>query len=70
MKRGKSYVLAALSNMGKSLVAVEMGTNAAKAGHGVLVLSMEMSKDEWFERMKSAAVSGRPGAADPLRRCA
>jgi replicative DNA helicase len=64
LRRGRYNILAGRTSMGKTMCAVCMGTNAAKAGHGVLVLSMEMSKDEWLARMASEETN-LPGSPVP-----
>jgi replicative DNA helicase len=58
-RRGEFAILAGRPSMGKSAIAVCAATNAAKAGHGVLIFSLEMTGFQWAARMASeAAYSG------------
>lgn len=45
MQKGNLYILAARPGMGKTALAMQVGTNAAKAGHPVGVFSMEMEAE-------------------------
>jgi replicative DNA helicase len=49
------HILAGRSSMGKSAVAGNIATNAAVAGHGVAVFSMEMTRRQWVQRVASEA---------------
>jgi replicative DNA helicase len=51
---GNLIVLAARPSMGKTALAVNMGTAAAKTGTGVVLFSLEMSKKEIAQRLISA----------------
>jgi replicative DNA helicase len=52
-RRAELTYLGGRTSMGKSTVAVCMGLNAAKAGCGVLIFSMEMTKTVWLVRAAS-----------------
>lgn len=51
MKPGQMIIAAARPGMGKTALAVSAGTGAAKRGHGVLYVSLEMSAKEIAGRM-------------------
>lgn len=53
--RSDLHILAGRPSMGKTAVAVNFGTAAALAGHGVLIFSLEMSKEAWLARVASEA---------------
>ena len=48
-------ILAARPGMGKTSFALNLAENASKAGHSVMVFSMEMSKEQLGERMLAMA---------------
>lgn len=48
-RRGRFYVLGGRPGIGKSTVALSLLLNTAKAGHGVILFSLEMGKDELAE---------------------
>jgi replicative DNA helicase len=54
-RRRHLTVIASRPSMGKSTLAVCLATNAALGGHGVLVFSMEMGRDDWMVRVASEA---------------
>lgn len=58
-RRGEFAILAGRPSMGKSAIAICAATNAAKAGHGVLVFSLEMTGFQWAARMASEAAYSR-----------
>ncbi len=47
-------ILAARPSMGKTALALNMAQNAAKKGHSIGVISLEMAKDQLVERMFSS----------------
>jgi len=51
LQRSKVYVLAARPSMGKSALAANIATNAADSGAGVLLFSLEMSREQLVQRM-------------------
>jgi replicative DNA helicase len=55
LRRGNLIILAGRTSMGKSACAANLASNAAKAGHGVLIFSMEMKRREWLARVASEA---------------
>ena len=55
MRRRELTYLGGRPSMGKSAIAVCTGTNAAKAGHGVLIFSLEMGMQQWLARVASEA---------------
>ena len=61
-RRRELTYLGGRTSMGKSAIAVCVGTNAAKAGHGVLIISLEMGMHQWLARVASEAAysSQRP----------
>lgn len=59
MERECLYVLGARLGMGKTALALQLVAAAAKAGHRVLVISLEMSQKEIWQRIVSAE-SGVP----------
>jgi replicative DNA helicase len=61
-------ILAGRPSMGKTALAVSFGTNAAEAGHGVLVFSLEMSMPAWMARVSSEATWEGPGTGIPYVR--
>jgi replicative DNA helicase len=63
--RTEFAVLAGRTSMGKSALAVCFGTNAASAGHGVLIFSLEMSMPAWMARVSSAATWSGVGSGIP-----
>lgn len=65
MAPGNLFILAARPSMGKTALAVNIGTNVAKQDVRVLIFSMEMSKEELVLRMASA-LGGV--ASDPMRK--
>lgn len=48
--RGEMIVLAARPSVGKSALAGEFGIVAARAGHSVGIISIEMTNEEWMDR--------------------
>ena len=62
LRRRDLAYLGGRPSMGKSAIAVCVGTNAAKAGHGVLIFSLEMGMQQWLARVASEAAysSQRP----------
>jgi replicative DNA helicase len=56
LRRGDLAYLGGRTSMGKSAIAVCVGLNAAKAGFGVLIFSLEMSNTDWRARVASRAV--------------
>jgi replicative DNA helicase len=55
LRPGELGYLGGRPSMGKSALAACIGANASKAGHGTLVISLEMSKDAWLARLASRA---------------
>ena len=55
-RRGEYAILAARPSMGKSALAAEAMLNAAHAGHGVMMFSLEMTKKALAARCLSSAV--------------
>ncbi|MBR0373463.1 MAG: replicative DNA helicase [Mogibacterium sp.] len=55
LQRTDMIILAARPGVGKTSFALNVATNAARAGHSVLVFSMEMSKEQLGQRMLSMA---------------
>jgi replicative DNA helicase len=55
IRRGDLAYLGGRPSMGKSAIAVCVGLNAAKAGFGVLIFSLEMSNTAWRARAASRA---------------
>jgi len=53
--RGDLNILAGRPSMGKTALAVNWATSAALAGHGVMIFSLEMSKEAWLARVASEA---------------
>lgn len=53
LKRKKFIVLAARPSMGKTAFALKVAYNAAKTGHPIGIISLEMGADELVERMVS-----------------
>jgi len=53
--RGEYDILAGRPSMGKTAVAVSIGTGAARGGNGVLIFSLEMSVRAWVARMAADA---------------
>jgi replicative DNA helicase len=58
LHRRQTIYLAARPSMGKSATAVVTALNAAKAGHGVLYVSLEMTLEQLEARIASAATFG------------
>ena len=58
---GDLNLLAARPAMGKTALALKIATHAAKLGHGVLIHSLEMPKQQLFDRMiaADAKIDGR-----------
>lgn len=52
-QRSDLIILAARPAVGKSSAAMTMAKNAAAAGHGVVVFSLEMSQEQLYERLVS-----------------
>jgi replicative DNA helicase len=70
LRRTSLTTLGGRPGMGKSGVAVAIGSSVARGGVGVQVFSLEMSKDEWLARAASEAtyILGQPIAySDALR---
>lgn len=68
--RKEYHILAGRPGMGKSSVAVVFGARAARAGHGVLVFSLEMTRQQWMARVLADAAwqsAGSVAYADALR---
>ncbi|MBA1156912.1 replicative DNA helicase [Microvirga mediterraneensis] len=65
MRPGQMIVLAGRPGMGKTTVGVALALNAAKAGHGVYFVSLEMVAQELGERAL-AAMSFSPRDKQPL----
>ena len=63
--RTELAILAGRPSMGKSALAVCFGTNAARAGHGVLIFSLEMSMPAWMARVSSEATWSGEGSGIP-----
>jgi replicative DNA helicase len=61
-RRGEYAILGGRPSMGKSAVAVALGRRAAKAGHGVLIFSLEMTTRAWMARMATDASWRREGS--------
>jgi len=55
IREGQNIVLAGRPGMGKSALAMCIGVNVAKAGHGVLVISAEMPGEELGSRLTASA---------------
>jgi replicative DNA helicase len=55
LHRRQVVILGGRPGMGKSALAVVISHSAAKAGHGVIVFSLEMTKGEWTARMATHA---------------
>ena len=53
LQRTDLIILAARPGVGKTSFALNVGANAAKAGHSVLIFSMEMSREQLGQRMLS-----------------
>ncbi len=51
---GRLYVLAGRPGMGKSALALRMVSSVARAGHPVVVFSLEMGAQEWTARLLAA----------------
>ena len=62
LQRTDMIILAARPGMGKTSFALNVAANAAKAGHSVLVFSMEMSKEQLGQRMLSMAARVEMGS--------
>jgi len=54
-RRGHSVILGGRPSMGKSTVAISLARRVAKAGHGILLFSMEMRQRDCMRRMASDA---------------
>lgn len=65
MRPGQMIVLAGRPGMGKTTVGVALALNAAKAGHGVYFVSLEMVAQELGERALAAA-SFSPRDKNPI----
>jgi replicative DNA helicase len=65
--RGELNILAGRPSMGKTALAINWGTAAALSGHGVLIFSLEMSKEAWLARVASEATWSN-GAGIPYNR--
>lgn len=65
MRPGQMIVLAGRPGMGKTSVGVSLALNAAKAGHGVYFVSLEMIAQELAERAL-ASLTYAPRAAKPI----
>jgi replicative DNA helicase len=57
LHKGELVVIAGRPSMGKSIVAMQLAHHAAKEGHGVAVLSLEMSKESLISRLICAVGS-------------
>jgi replicative DNA helicase len=55
LRRGDLAYLGGRPNMGKTAIGISIAINAAKAGHGVLIHSLEMDKDALLMRVASEA---------------
>lgn len=53
LQRADLVILAARPAIGKSACAISIARNAAKAGHGVAVFSLEMSNEQLWQRLVS-----------------
>lgn len=68
-RRGQLYVIAGRPGMGKSAVMCSMARRTALSGVGVMIFSLEMTKQEIFARMAADHLdwTGAPGFGDLLR---
>jgi replicative DNA helicase len=58
-RMGDLILLGGRPSMGKSALAVAFGRRAARAGHGVMVFSLEMTTRQWMARMVTDACWSR-----------
>lgn len=65
-KAQRLYIIGGRPSMGKSGLAISFAHSAAQSGHGVLIVSREMSEDEISYRMISAEASSM-GVATPYQ---
>ncbi len=62
VRAGQMAILGGRPGMGKSAVALSYARGAAKAGHGVLFISLEMNEEELMQRMVAdASFDGQQG---------
>lgn len=61
LERGGMAILGGLPSMGKSALATTLATNAAIQGHGVLIISLEMSRRAWWARTASDLIARSGG---------
>lgn len=68
-RRGQLYVIAGRPGMGKSAVMCSMARRTALSGVGVMIFSLEMTRQEIFARMAADQMdwTGAPGFGDLLR---
>jgi replicative DNA helicase len=64
LRPGQLVVIGARPGVGKSVIASNLPVSACKAGVGVHLASLEMTRREVMNRMLSATASSQPGAAD------
>lgn len=60
-ERGGMTILGGLPSMGKSALATTLATNAAVQGHGVLIVSLEMTRRSWWGRTASDLIARSGG---------
>ena len=53
-KRNDLIIVAAITSMGKSALSAQFGNEACRNGHGVVIFSTEMSKEQWMQRILSS----------------